>query len=96
MSSVILALALPPRGGKAPELYDSAASRMGSVLLALLRHRVVERLPESYLIDPVTSHKTKPRGSDFRLGSIIRWLLYEPVKAKTSPPRGEVAASALS
>ena len=60
-----------------PELYYPAASRMGSVILALLRHRVVEQVPESYLIDPVTSLKSPPRGSDFRLGSIIRWLLYE-------------------
>ena len=69
---------------------------MGSVLLALLRYRVVEHAPESYFMGPVTSLKSPPRGSVFWLGSIIRWLLYEPVKAKTSPPRGEVAASALS
>ena len=68
---------------------------MGSVLLALLRYRVVEHVPESYFMDPVTSLKSPPRGSDFRLGSIIRWQLYEPVKAKTLPPRGEVAVSAL-
>ena len=87
MSSVLLAL-LVTAWRQEPELYYSVASRMGSVILALLRHRVVEQLPESYLVGPVTSLKSPPRGSGFRLGSIISWLPYEPVKAKASPPRG--------
>ena len=75
MSSVIRPLLCHRVTVEVPELYYPAASRMVSVILALLRHRVVEQVPESYLIDPVTSLKS--RGSGFRLGSIIRWLLYE-------------------
>ena len=88
MSSVILAPTCHRVAVEVPELYYLVASRMGSIILALLRHRVVEHSPESYLMDPITSLKSPPRGSGFRLGSIIRWLLYEPVKAKTLPPRG--------
>ena len=77
MSSVYWPLPCHRVAAEVPELYDSAASRMGSVLLALLRHRVVEHVPESYSMGPVTSLKSPPRGSDFRLGSIIRWQLYE-------------------